>query len=126
MEEPYKSACEEIVEAMNAYPEMVAGTEGFCTEFLKHTKGRFCAKLGAEAVYCIGVRGQDLGIAVKIGDGNYRALYPAVMSVLKQLELLSEEEEKALESFACPDNLNDHGVAIGKIEPAFALKFHNR
>lgn len=126
LEEPYKSACEEIVEAMNAYPEMVAGTEGFCTEFLKHTKGRFCAKLGAEAVYCIGVRGQDLGIAVKIGDGNYRALYPAVMSVLKQLELLSEKEEKALESFACPDNLNDHGVAIGKIEPAFALKFHNR
>lgn len=122
LEEPYQSACKTIVDAMNAYPEMIAGTNGFCTEFLKHTHGRFCAKLGAEAVYCIGVRDRDMGIAVKIEDGNYRALYPAVMSVLMQLELLTPQEIEALRSFVAPPNLNDHGQTVGAISPCFCLE----
>jgi len=122
LDEPYQSACKTIVDAMNAYPEMIAGTNGFCTEFLKHTHGRFCAKLGAEAVYCIGVRDRDIGIAVKIEDGGYRALYPAVMHVLMQLDLLSAQEIEALRPFIEPPNLNDHGRAIGTITPNFRLQ----
>ncbi|QUO37270.1 asparaginase [Dysosmobacter sp. Marseille-Q4140] len=121
LEEPYRSAAKRITAAMAAYPEMIAGTGGFCTEFLRHTHGRFCGKLGAEAVYCIGAAGQDLGIAVKIEDGNYRALYPAVMSVLIQLKLLDEKERTALQAFSEPDNLNDHGIPVGKIRPCFSL-----
>ena len=124
LEEPYRSGCGRIFRAMNAAPEMLAGTNGFCTEFLAHTNGRFCSKLGAEAVYCIGVKDRDLGIAVKIGDGNYRALYPAVMSVLAQLDLLSPEETAALQSFASPDIINDLGRPVGKIRPCFQLTFH--
>lgn len=121
LKEPYRSAAGKITDAMAAYPEMIAGTGGFCTEFLKHTHGRFCGKLGAEAVYCIGAAGQDLGIAVKIEDGNYRALYPAVMSVLNQLQLLDDSERTALQAFSEPDNLNDHGIPVGKISPCFSL-----
>lgn len=124
LDEPYRSAAPVIFDAMNAYPEMIAGTEGFCTEFLKATHGRFCGKLGAESVYCIGVKGKDMGIAVKIEDGNYRALYPAVMSVLMQLDLLSGDEIEALRPFIAPDNLNDHGVSVGRISPSFKLDFH--
>ena len=100
LNEPYRSAAERISGAMWAFPEMIAGTGGFCTEFLRHTHGRFCGKLGAEAVYCIGVTGRALGIAVKIEDGNYRALYPAVMGVLKQLHLLDHNECEALRAFS--------------------------
>lgn len=121
LDEPYRSAAQKITAAMSAYPEMIAGTGGFCTEFLRHTHGRFCGKLGAEAVYCIGAADKDLGITVKIEDGNYRALYAAVMSVLTQLDLLTESERAALAPFAAPDCLNDHGNVIGTIRPAFTL-----
>ena len=102
---------------------MLAGTDGFCTEFLRCTEGRFVGKLGAEAVYCIGVKDRDMGIAVKVEDGNYRALYPAVMEVLRQLDLLTPQEAQALESFAHPEIRNDLGWSVGGIRPAFQLTY---
>ena len=122
--EPYRSACKRIVAAMNAYPEMIAGEGGFCTEFMRSTHGRFCGKVGSEAVYCIGVVGKDLGIAVKIEDGSFRALYPAVMRTLEQLGLLSEEERTSLAAFAEIPNKNDHGNVVGSITPCFTLQMH--
>lgn len=121
LDEPYRHAAKTICAAMTAYPEMISGTGGFCTEFLKHTQGRLCGKLGAEAVYCIGVMDRDLGIAIKIEDGSYRALYPAVMSVLDQLHLLDKKEQTALQPFCAPANKNDHGIAVGSISPCFSL-----
>lgn len=121
LDAPYQVACNRIYSAMNAAPEMLAGTGGFCTEFLKATNGRFCGKVGAEAVYCIGVKDKNIGIAVKIEDGNPRALYPAVMSVLKQLDLLSEEESAALSHFSSINNENALGNCVGKIAPVFEL-----
>lgn len=119
--EQYREPCRRLFQAVNEEPQMLAGTNGFCTEFLRHTHGKFIGKLGAEAVYCIGVKDKDMGITVKIEDGNYRALYPAVMSVLKQLNLLTPEEEKALEKFAVPEVRNDLGNTVGVIRPAVQL-----
>lgn len=124
IDEPYRSACRRLYAAMTAYPEMIAGPGGFCTELMKVTQGRLCGKVGAEAVYCIGVKDKDIGIAVKIEDGNFRALYPAVMSVLQQLDLVSSEEAEALRSFARPKLLNDLGWEVGEVLPCFQLTFH--
>jgi L-asparaginase II len=121
--ECYREPCRILFSAMNAAPEMLAGTGGFCTEFVRNTHGRFCGKLGAEAVYCIGVKYRDMAVIVKIEDGNYRALYPAVMSALEQMELLKPDEKKALDSFAYSSVLNAHGNVVGEIRPAFKLKF---
>ena len=113
-----------LFDAMNGAPEMVAGTNGFCTELIRHTHGKLIGKLGAEAVYCIGFKDRDLGIAVKIDDGDYhRPLYPAVMSVLKQLDLLTAEETQALAQFAHPPVMNNLGRQVGEVRPAFALTF---
>ncbi len=125
--EKYRRGAKILADAMNAEPDMLAGPGGFCSEFLKATHGRFVGKLGAEAVYCIGVRGKDMGIAVKIEDGNmYRPLYPAVMSVLDQLDLLTTKEKEALRGFIEPPVLNDHGQAVGVTRPVFQLAFSNR
>ena len=121
MPQQYVGPCRTLFQAMNAEPLMVAGTDGFCTEFLVHTAGKFCGKLGAEAVYCIGVKDRDLGITVKVADGNYRALYPTVMEALRQLDLLTDAEAAALERFARPPVINDLGWEVGAIEPAFTL-----
>lgn len=119
----YDSVCERIFSAMNAAPLMVAGTGGFCSELIAATEGRLVAKLGAEAVYCIGVKEWGLGVAVKIEDGmGNRALNPTVMSVLDQLGLLSSVEKGRLERFVRPRNVNEHGHEVGEIVPAFELK----
>ena len=65
---------------------------------------------------------QGIGIAVKISDGSRRALKPAVLAVLAQLALLTEEdlealqpaEERILKSYA--------GLVAGEIRPALDLK----
>ena len=122
LDEPYRSACKRIFRAINAYPEMLAGTRGFCSDFLKATDGKFVAKLGAEAVYCIGFAEKGLGLTVKIEDGNFRALYPTVMRSLSDLDWLTPSALSSLKRFVCPDNINDKGDPIGKIKPVFHLK----
>lgn len=123
LDEDYKFATDTIFRAMNSYPEMVAGTNGFCTELMKVTRMKLIGKLGAEAVYAVGVKGKDIGIAVKIEDGNFkRALYPVVVEVLEKLDILDEEERNALSKFKIIDNMNNVGKKVGEIKPQFQLK----
>ena len=123
LEPDFRAACGRITKAMNAAPEMVAGTGGFCTELMKHTNGKLVGKMGAEAVYGIGVIGKDLGIAVKIEDGNYnRACGPVVIETLTQLGLLTQRERSALSRFVSPvENKNNHGRVVGEIRTVFTL-----
>lgn len=112
-----------IFAAMNSAPEMVAGTGGFCTELMKNTRGKLCAKLGAEGVYCVGLKNRNIGIAIKIEDGGSRALHAAVMRVLSELGALNAGELKALESFCEEPNINRHGVRVGSVKADFGLRF---
>jgi L-asparaginase II len=123
LESEYKTACDRICTAMINAPQMLAGTGAFDTELIKNTKGKLIAKIGAEAVYGVGIIGKDLGIALKIEDGDWmRAVNPVVMSVLKQLDLLTPEELKSLSQFSSPvDNTNYHGRVVGEIRTVFKL-----
>ncbi|WP_461207738.1 asparaginase [Clostridium sp. DL1XJH146] len=122
LEDDYKDASNRVFKAMNNHPEMVAGTDGFCTELIKHTNGKLTGKLGAEGVYCIGFKDKDIGLAIKMEDGNYsRALWPAVMRCLEDLNILDEDELKALDKFRVMDNTNTFNTVVGKIEPSFHL-----
>lgn len=123
LDENYKFACNKIFDAMNAHPEMIAGTNGFCTELIKNTNGRLCGKLGAEGIYCIGIKDKDMGINVKVEDGNFRALYPAVMSTLIQLDLLRDSEIKSLDRFVKPVIYSNTKLPIGNIIADFKLNF---
>ncbi len=117
------SACDRIFQAMNRAPEMVAGTGGFCTELMRHTHGKLVGKLGAEGIYCIGVKDCNIGLAIKIEDGNYsRSLNPAVMRCIEDLDLLTKEELDALESFRNPEIKNGVGMTVGSVSPCFHLK----
>jgi L-asparaginase II len=106
---------------MNRHPEMVAGTGGFCTELMRNTQGKLIGKIGAEGVYCIGIRNNNTGMAVKLEDGNMNRLPPVVIEVLKQLNVLTPEELKALDAYHLMDNLNDVGQKVGSTRPVFRL-----
>jgi L-asparaginase II len=110
-----------VVRAMMEHPEMVAGEGRLCTDLMLRCEERVFAKVGAEGVYCVGVPGAELGIALKIEDGRERAIGPAVLTVLRQLDLISEDDLGALSSHVYPDLFNTRGEAVGQIRPNLVL-----
>lgn len=110
-----------IVRAMITHPEMVAGEGRICTELMRLTEGRLIAKIGAEGLYCVGVPGAELGIAVKVEDGAQRAVAPAILEVLRQLDLITEDDLGMLSSYAYPDLLNTVGEVVGQLRPNLEL-----
>lgn len=122
LQEDYADIAEKIYGCMNNHPEMIAGTNGFCTELIKNTNRKLIGKLGAEGVYCIGVKDKGIGIAIKIEDGNIdRAISTSALHTLKLLDLLTDEESAKLEKFRIMDNLNAENTIVGKVYPAFSL-----
>jgi L-asparaginase II len=110
-----------VVGAMTAYPEMVAGDGRLCTDLMQQTAGRLFAKVGAEGVYCVGVPGAELGVALKVEDGSTRAVAPAVLALLRQLDLISEDDLGALYTHAYPELLNSRGEVVGQLRTRLAL-----
>jgi L-asparaginase II len=111
-----------VVEAMGAHPEMVAGEGRICTDLARVTEGRMFAKTGAEGVYCVGVPGAELGIALKVEDGSARAIAPAVAGVLRELDLISEDDFGALHSYVFHEVANTRGEVTGEVRPAIRLQ----
>ncbi|MDF2502504.1 MAG: L-asparaginase [Anaerosporomusa subterranea] len=111
-------ACRTVVQSMTAHPEMVSGEKEFCAALMRNTGGRIVAKVGAEAVYCLGIRDRQIGICVKIGDGNERAVYPAVLQVLRELGGIKDDEFSRLEEWYHIPVLNNLGQRVGEIRPA--------
>jgi L-asparaginase II len=107
---------------MVEHPGMVAGEGRICTELMRVAGGRLFAKTGAEGMYCVGVPGAELGIALKVEDGAARAIAPAVLGVLRELDLISEDDIGALHSFSYPELVNTRGEPVGQIRPAIALR----
>ena len=111
-----------VVAAMAAHPEMVAGEGRICTDLARVTEGRVFPKLGAEGVYCVGVPGAELGIAIKVEDGSMRAVAPAVAGLLRELDLISEDDFGALHHHVFREVANTRGEGTGEIHPAIRLR----
>src|SRR5438309_11804101 len=72
-----------VAAAMRAHPELIRGGEAADTLLMKGFAG-WTAKGGAEGLLC--AAGPDgLGLALKVEDGNGRALRPALGAFLSQL-----------------------------------------
>ncbi|SHK22566.1 asparaginase [Anaerobranca californiensis DSM 14826] len=122
LEEKRRKTIEIITNAMTDFPEMVGGTDRLCTDLMKVGKGNLIAKAGAEGVYCVGIKDQKLGIAVKMEDGSPRGRAPVVIEVLKQLGALNEEELAQLKNYHYPENRNHRRDLCGMVTPKFTLK----
>lgn len=104
-----------VVGAMTSYPEMVGGEGRLCTELMTVAAGRLFAKAGAEGVYCVGVPGAELGIAMKIEDGAQRAVGPAILAILRELDLISEDDLGRLLHHAYPEVVDTRGEVVGQV-----------
>jgi L-asparaginase II len=110
-----------IREALAAHPEYLAGDDRYDTQLICITEGRVLGKMGAEGVFALCVPAKKIGVAIKIEDGNFRALYPAVTETLMQLNIISNEEYMALNNWHDPVLYNHAGTEVGRIVPSFRL-----
>ena len=117
----YDKAARRIVESMLEFPELIAGTDQLCTDLMKVTKGKLIAKVGTEAIYCIGLLEEEVGISIKISDGNARAQGPVVIEVLSQLGILSLKERDQLAKWHIIQLTNHRQESIGRIVSSFTL-----
>lgn len=119
------NAAKRAVRAITQYPEMIGGTTGrFDTELLRASSGKLICKIGAEAVYAIGILPcerfpRGAGLALKMEDGSYRGLAPAVIETLVQLGVLDKEETARLNSFYRPILDNRRGLLVGEVRAIF-------
>ena len=95
-----------VAAAMRAHPELVGGEEATDTALMLALPG-WLAKRGAEGILCAGAPG-GLGVALKVEDGNPRALRPALAALLARLD-------RPLASFAQVALRNSRGETVGEI-----------
>jgi L-asparaginase II len=88
-----------VTAAMRAHPILVGG-EGATDTTLMQEHAGVVAKGGAEGLFC--ASGGGMGLALKVGDGNPRALWPALAALGEPLGL-------PLEGFAEVAVPNRHG-----------------
>jgi L-asparaginase II len=73
-----------IVAGMRAYPDLIRGPLAADTRLMKTLPG-WIAKGGAEGLLC--AAGAGTGVALKVEDGNGRAIGPAAAAFFRQLDL---------------------------------------
>jgi L-asparaginase II len=107
--------------AMTAHPENVSGHGELVTDLMALSDGRVVAKSGAEGLICLAVPERELGIAIRVLDGSFRAHPVVVVAALAQLGILDPAIRDALLARHSPELRNHNGRLIGEIRPVFRL-----
>jgi L-asparaginase II len=97
-----------VAEAMRAYPKLIRGP-GADDTTLMETHAAWTAKGGAEGLICA-VTPDGLGLALKVEDGNGRALRPALGVFLDRLGLPRDP-------FGPAPIRNSRDDVVGRLEP---------
>lgn len=111
------SACRRMVAAAAAHPHLIGGSrDRFDSDLISATGGRLLAKVGAEAVFVVGVVDAGIGYAVKIDDGTGRAIAPLVIDLLVANGHLSDAQRAALAHWDQRERRNWDGLEVGHVE----------
>lgn len=84
-------AIKKLTNAIIGNPEMLSGSNAFCTDLIIAGRKNIVGKAEADGVYCISILNEGIGIALKIEDGDMRSSQVAAANVPRQLGLLDQE-----------------------------------
>jgi L-asparaginase II len=112
----------DLFDAMTQHPHMVSGEARTDLAWMTAGGGDWVAKIGADAVQAIGVRSAGIGIAIKVADGNSRALHPATYAVLDQLGLLDQARRAHLDTYRATPIRNARGTVAGEVRAVVTLQ----
>ena len=113
-------AAARLVNAMRAYPDLVAGEGRAGTELMRAMGGKVAVKTGAEAVFVAILPERKLGVALKIVDGATRASECAITAILVKLGVLEPDHPAVLKRMNAPVR-NCNGIDAAYMRPAAAL-----
>lgn len=114
-----------VTRLMNAsldYPEMIAGDGRICTDIKRICSRKIFAKTGAEGGYAMALFDKQLGVAIKIEDGNQRAYGPVIAEILFQLNVLTPSEQEKLNIYHRPPVKNHRAEKVGELRAVFTLR----
>ena len=103
--------------AMRRHPGMVAGPGDIDTE-LPPVLPTSVAKGGAEGLGCVALGEQGLGIALRVEDGAYRAVEPALIDVLGS-SWDGPSRRRSLPRSGCPRFATRRVTLSGSCAPMF-------
>ena len=98
---------------------MIAGQDRFDTDFITAMSGSAVTKVGGEGVRGVGIRtakGKTYGVALKVLDGNQRCSPIAVLAVLEEMGLLTDDELEKLRPYKKIVLKNHRTIETGSIK----------
>ena len=111
----YSNAINTILSAITKYPLFIGGHNRFESSIIKITKGRIYCKGGAEGTLLFADFAKKIGGAIKILDGNNRAIPTIAMQIFKKFKLLSSAETIKLNLWTTQKIINHAKKNTGKI-----------
>jgi L-asparaginase II len=109
-------ACIRVRSAMSVHPAYLGGTMGnLDTSLIQNTAGAVIGKVGAEGLHGDAVASIGIGIAIKVIDGNSRALGPALGTILQRFAALPPQCDRWLQAIAAAPLLNASNTPVGTI-----------
>jgi L-asparaginase II len=116
LSEAQRVAARRVCAALRERPEMIGGTKRLDSDVIRVTQGRIISKVGAEGLWCAGVAGADVGIAVKCDDGFPPAAYWTGLTLLRALGALSDAEWELLAPHHDLVRRNHRKIEVGASE----------
>jgi len=110
----FGDAATRLLDAMAQHPDMVAPKWSWDKRIIEATRGEFIGKGGAEGLFAGAFR-DGRSIAVKVQDGNSRALPVATIALLMHLNWLRDEEAIELTDFVRTPLKNLRGEVVGEV-----------
>lgn len=110
-----------IYRAMMENPEMVGGIGRYDTALMNVCHGKVLAKIGAEAMHCVGIVEKGMAMAAKISDGARRAIFPFSLEAIRQLGVIDDVQMESLKEFHTTILRNYRDIEIGYLKPEFEL-----
>ncbi len=110
---------EKAYSSMVRHPYLIGGKNRFDTEFNFALNGRGICKAGGEAIRGVVIETKKyglMGLAIKVLDGNQRAIEAASMAVLNYLNVLKERENERLLQYKTTPLYNHRKTNIGDIK----------
>lgn len=115
---PLQEAALRATSLMASHPRLVAGEGRLDTDLMAACGGRLVAKIGGEGVHVGGWLGQGVGWAIKVADGNRRAIGPALARALGEVGH-PLPADAALSAHLAPEVRNNRGERVGEIVAAW-------
>lgn len=108
-----------MTDAYHHAPHVVRGDKTLCQ--IINSDPNLIGKLGAGGVYCLGLKEQKLGVALKTEDGNLDCLPMVVKRILQELGYHNSLLYQQLDSIIDTSVRNDAGQLVGQKQCDFYL-----